>query len=405
MNCPYCGKELPEGSHYCPSCMKSLQPETVFQPEAAKKRRLPGGALAAAALLLAAGAVACGLRIFARAQPERQAERPLTNGSFRAAETGGHYFSPDENAGQPVEGAPAFTVENGVLTRYNGGTERVEVPEGVTAIGQAAFFGNQTVTEIILPDTLTDIYAMAFSGCTALQTVEIPASVERIDSEAFGRCTSLTAHTVDPDNPYYTVSDGILFTDGGETLVDYPAGKEGTEYAVPEGVKVIMSWAFQGNAFLERVSIPSSVENLFCPFGYCTALREITVDPGNTAYRSADGVLYTADGETLLWYPAAKEGESFAVPDPVRAIESNAFMQTEYLRSVSIPEGVTLLPAFAFKNVRALEELHLPSTIREIDSAAVSWDEAAPAIYTPPNETTEQFCRENGLPCIVEGTE
>ncbi len=37
-----------------------------------------------------------------------------------------------------------FTIEDGVLTRYNGTAEEVVVPDGVTAIGANAFFGNTT---------------------------------------------------------------------------------------------------------------------------------------------------------------------------------------------------------------------------------------------------------------------
>lgn len=168
-------------------------------------------------------------------------------GQYQEADTGGYYFTPDGDAGDPDADAAEFEVEDGMLVRYNGSDATVRVPEGITAIGQAAFMGNETVAEVILPDTLESIYSLAFSGCTALSRIEIPASVSRIDSEAFGRCTSLEGHLVDPESPYYTVEDGILFTADRSALCDYPAGKEGASYAIPENVTMVMYWAFQGN--------------------------------------------------------------------------------------------------------------------------------------------------------------
>lgn len=408
MNCPYCGKELPEGAHYCLHCMKSLQPETAYQAPSVPRRGVKGGVLAA--LLLAA---VCTAGIVYAVRPVAVADTAAdlsqasrgTPGQYQQAETGGQYFTPDADAGEPDAEAAKFEVEDGVLVRYNGSDAVVQVPAGVTAIGQAAFMGNETVTEVLLPDTVESIYTLAFSGCTALSRVEIPASVSRIDSEAFGLCTSLKEHIVDPGSPYYQAEDGILFSADGAVLCDYPAGKEGASYAIPEDVTLVMSWAFQGNPYLETVSVPAGVTDLFCPFGYCPSLREITVDPENPAYKAEDGILYTKDGASLVCYPASREGESFTVPDGVTVLEANAFLQAKNLRQVTIPEGVETLPIFLFKEAEQLEEVHLPSTITQIDPMVLSGARQMPAFYTPENKAAEDFCQQNGIPCIVEGTE
>ncbi len=409
MNCPHCGRELPEGAHYCLHCMKSLQPEADYQPFPSPGRRKRGGVLAAVLLAAAActAGIACAVHPVAVADTAADSSRASrgTPGQYQEADTGGYYFTPDGDAGDPDADAAEFEVEDGMLVRYNGSDATVRVPAGVTAIGQAAFMGNETVAEVILPDTLESIYSLAFSGCTALSRIEIPASVSRIDSEAFGRCTSLEGHLVDPESPYYTVEDGILFTADRSALCDYPAGKEGASYAIPDNVTMVMYWAFQGNPYLETVSVPAGITELFCTFGYCPSLREITVDPANPAYKSEDGILYTKDGSTLLCYPASKEGESFTIPEGVTALEGNAFLQAKNLRSVTIPEGVEQLPTFLFKEVERLEEVHLPSTITLIDSMVLYGALQNPVFYTPENQAVTDFCQANGIPCIVEGTE
>ena len=226
MNCPHCGRELPEGAHYCLHCMKSLQPEADYQPFPSPGRRKRGGVLAAVLLAAAActAGIACAVHPVAVADTAADSSRASrgTPGQYQEADTGGYYFTPDGDAGDPDADAADFEVEDGMLVRYNGSDATVRVPAGVTAIGQAAFMGNETVAEVILPDTLESIYSLAFSGCTALSRIEIPASVSRIDSEAFGRCTSLEGHLVDPESPYYTVEDGILFTADRSALCDNP---------------------------------------------------------------------------------------------------------------------------------------------------------------------------------------
>ena len=48
--------------------------------------------------------------------------------------------------------APEFDIENGVLVRYNGADSDVEIPDGVTAIGEYAFY-DKKVQRVSLPDS------------------------------------------------------------------------------------------------------------------------------------------------------------------------------------------------------------------------------------------------------------
>ena len=59
---------------------------------------------------------------------------------------------------------------------------------------------------------------------------------------------------------------------------------------------------------LEGIVIPKSVTDIqgsaFCA---CSSLNSITVEDGNTSYKSADGGLYSIDGSKLICYPAGKQ--------------------------------------------------------------------------------------------------
>lgn len=63
-------------------------------------------------------------------------------------------------------------------------------PYGLTSIGQRAFFGTY-VKKIELPTTVTFIGEGAFAECYALQTVELPASIGTIQSSTFANCDGL----------------------------------------------------------------------------------------------------------------------------------------------------------------------------------------------------------------------
>ena len=66
--------------------------------------------------------------------------------------------------------------------------KRVVMQQGVTSIGDHAFWDCSGLTSVTIPDGVTSIGGDAFSGCTALTSVTIPGSVTSIDGYAFSGC-------------------------------------------------------------------------------------------------------------------------------------------------------------------------------------------------------------------------
>ncbi len=83
-----------------------------------------------------------------------------------------------------------FQIEDGVLTKYLGYDKDVVIPDGVTAIGDWAFYGG-AFHSVKIPDSVRVIGENAFALCKYLQTVEIPDSVSVIASFAFYQCERL----------------------------------------------------------------------------------------------------------------------------------------------------------------------------------------------------------------------
>ena len=69
---------------------------------------------------------------------------------------------------------------------------RVEIQNGVTSIGEGAFFGCLKLASISMPSSLTSIGREAICGCKGLTSISIPDGVTFIGGLAFQYCTGLT---------------------------------------------------------------------------------------------------------------------------------------------------------------------------------------------------------------------
>jgi hypothetical protein len=157
-----------------------------------------------------------------------------------------------------VQAQFTFTTNNGVLTIT-----------GYTGPGGAAVIPSSTNGYPV-----TSLAEQAFYSTTDLTSVTIPNSVTNIGNNALPYTTSFTNITVAPSNPVFSSAAGVLFDKYQTTLLQYPAGRAGTQYAVPNTVTSIGFWAFTWCASLTNVTIPNSVTSIgSTAFSQCTHLR------------------------------------------------------------------------------------------------------------------------------------
>ena len=79
------------------------------------------------------------------------------------------------------------------------GLANVEISEGVTSIGGAAFFHCYNLSSIAIPNSVKNIGASAFNFCSGLTNVEISEGVTSIGENAFANCDNLSSVTI-PDS-------------------------------------------------------------------------------------------------------------------------------------------------------------------------------------------------------------
>lgn len=263
---------------------------------------------------------------------------------------------------------------------------KIVIPSSVRSIGDNAFSSNTVLQELTLSEGLETIEEAAFSACENLPEVLIPASVKEIGGGVFADCFKLKKIDINPQNKAYTTVDGVLYTADKQTIVQYPAGKEGGSFAIPTSVNKVGSLAFSGTVALtsvtlhdglkviedygfarcdelKTIAIPSRVAEIGnAPFHDCLSLAAIEVSPENINYTSLDGVLYDKSQVTLIQYPAGKQNTSYSLPKSVQNIKEFGLFDNQFIESVELPSGLSYIGDLTFGFDKNLSEITVQMT-------------------------------------------
>ena len=155
-------------------------------------------------------------------------------------------------------------------------------------------------------------------------------------------------------------------TDGEATVTKIPNKSIVTEITIPdeyEGVPVTAIDDFAGVnlEYATKITIGKNVKEIGdWAFGNSRNITAFEIDDANPYLCDIDGVVYTKDMKTILFYP------------PARAIEESKNDNGEEVKSISyeIPEGVETIRSKAFYKCYELTEITLPSTLKAIEEMA-----------------------------------
>jgi len=213
----------------------------------------------------------------------------------------------------------------------------------------------ELVTELVIPEGVTSIGNYAFYNCGGLTSVTIPDSVTRIGSYAFRYCSGLTSITVGAGNTKYHSAGNCLIETSSRTLI---LGSNNSVIPSDGSVKSIGDAAFYGCSGLTSITIPDSVESIGSYVFYnCSGLTSITVGAGNTKYHSAGNCLIETSSRTLI---LGCKNSVIPSDGSVKGIGSSAFWGCSGLMSITIPDRVTSIGSSAFRGCSSLESITIP---------------------------------------------
>jgi hypothetical protein len=233
------------------------------------------------------------------------------------------------------------------------------------------------MTRVVVEPGVESICEAAFFGYRYLVSVSIAASVTSIGAKAFGACSDLTDIAVDSNNPSYCSEAGVLFDKSQTTMIQYPAKKAGTSYAIPASVTAIEAEAFYKCQLLESITIPEGVLTIGdVAFTECNSLTAIALPAsvtaiGKRAFSECSSLAsiaipasVTDIGEEAFFYCTSLA--SITLLASVTSIQANTFCRCSSLASITIPESVTTIGGWAFSGCNSLESITLPESVTSI---------------------------------------
>ena len=175
--------------------------------------------------------------------------------------------------------------------------------------------------DVIIPDSMDEILNNLFDGNNYITSVTIPGTVKRIGKRAFADCENL--------------KNVILH----------------------EGIEEIDTNAFTGCKKLRHVTYPDSIKKYQGWSFFGTKLNEPVLNTSKTI---------------LIFCPKSVSKKEWSVPDTVKIISWQAFIENKRLETLHLPEGLEIIEGMSFIEC-GLREITIPYSVREIGEKAFNW--------------------------------
>ncbi len=284
---------------------------------------------------------------------------------------------------EEINGSKVVAVDDYLLMQIDN-LRVVNLPEYFDTISSGTFDNCHTLAEVNVDESnslfvsvngvvynkpLTDIvYCPAdFSG-----DLWISSQVKYLSENTLSAMSKAKTITVDANNPYYKVENGIIYNADFTKIIKAISLPE--NYTMKETVVEIGSLAFAGIQTVKSAKIASNVTEIsYAAFMNCTALQNVDLPKNLVKIGIAS---FDSTGLTSVVLPATTESigyqafynsklTSVSLNDGLRKISEIAFANTP-LTKVVIPSTVTVIGPRTFQNCTALSSVDLGTSVREV---------------------------------------
>lgn len=331
------------------------------------------------------------------------------NRKFENAETGDIYGNCSETVRFTISGDTLNISGDGEIPqdtfRYDSSFSKVVIEEGITSIGNSAFYRCDELESVTLPESLESIGEYAFYG-TDLKDIVIPSGVKTIENYSFSSCYNLESVTIENpecdiyddydmfcyaviigdidstaqtyaetygrkfkdiktgvfigkcgESAEYTYIDGVITISGtGEVTGHAFSGDSDIRSIIfEEGITSISESAFYNLWNLNGITIPSTVTEIVPgAFGGCSSSLAVTISEDNQNYTYSNGFLMNK--ERTVVYSYWLDRDTVKIPSTVTEISSYAF-KGSYVDVIELPENVTDISENAFADTNNIDNI------------------------------------------------
>ncbi len=286
--------------------------------------------------------------------------------------------------------------------------EQVILPDGITSIGDYAFFNHRQLTTISLPSSLTRIgmYAFArnafssiaipdavtyiddyaFAYATNISSIDLPKNLSYLGTDVFINCSALKTvnynavncqlpDNYDTSNPFYSVRSQITSFNIGNEVQVLPAGlcykmTNISSVTLPLSLTTLNGNAFYGCSKLTAIAIPKNMNYIGKDvFAACSKLTSVI-------WNAKTCELAGTSTTNTPFRSICEQITSFTIGDDVEALPIGCCFGMTKLTSATIPAQLKAIGVYCFHTCSSLKTVRFNSP-------------------TPPSATTSSF---NGIP-------
>ncbi len=212
---------------------------------------------------------------------------------------------------------------------------KIILPDGLTAIGETAFYFCIYLEEVVFPESLTELGEACFASCRRLKTnpLRLPEGITVIPQQCFHDCWQLK------------------------------------KIELPSTIRSIERFAFFLSSITE-INFPEGLQNIGDLAFHYTKLEEVVLP------ESCAGL--TGQGHFEVCYNLLR----IQLPSGLTSIPSYFLEGNMNLQAIDLPEGMTKIGEYGLNGCSSLTQLVLPSTMETLGRACFRDLSSLKAIYS-----------------------
>lgn len=292
-----------------------------------------------------------------------------------------------------------FTSSSQPWKDYRDSILQVKIEEGVSTIGDYAFYFCQKIGSVALPESVISLGKYAFGYCSDMEIFDMSDEVYYIGSYAFAYCSKLTAIVI-PESVTsirsYTFREckalaSVTLSEWLRSIGEFAFGHcDALEtLVIPETVNSIGENAFYSCDGLKQIEYKGTEEQWYaidisggnsflwaaCPYdipssGTCGEGVIWSVQNGVLTISGTGAMTGYKDSIDAPWYDLGETIEEVEILEGVTYVGAYTLENSSTLKAIRISEGVQTIGSNAFRNCYEVVDVILPESVTELEANA-----------------------------------